>query len=403
MKQDWHKYDEQLLSNECSVKKNVSSEKNKEAIFSFEKDCIVRGITKARIIKYLYSLKLIDQYFKKDFDKVTKEDIINFVALLEKRNISEWTRHSYKVVLKRFFKWFYQCEDEYPQIVKWIKASVNKNKKPHLNQGELLIEEDVQKLIENAANLRDKAFIAILWETGCRIAEIATLTMRTVKFDEHGAILTVTGKTGTRTVRIINSTAYLTNWLNTHPAQNNDAPIWVNIGNVNRNQQLKYSAIRKMLNTLFNKALIKKPCNPHTFRHSRATYLANHLTEFQMNNYFGWTQGSNMPRTYVHLSGKDIDGTLFRLNGIQDTTTKQESILKPKKCQRCNYLNSYEHRFCSKCGNVIDIKEAIKLQEETELIQQKREFSDEIMNKLFADPDIQNLIKTKLIQKQTIA
>jgi hypothetical protein len=40
---------------------------------------------------------------------------------------------------------------------------------------------------------------------------------------------------------------------------------------------------------------------------SRATYLANYLTEAQMCAWFGWVPGSRVPGRYVHLSGRDID------------------------------------------------------------------------------------------------
>lgn len=39
----------------------------------------------------------------------------------------------------------------------------------------------------------------------------------------------------------------------------------------------------------------EKPVNPHHFRHSRATYLANYLTEAQMCEWFGWVHGSRVP------------------------------------------------------------------------------------------------------------
>ncbi|MEA3378864.1 MAG: hypothetical protein U9Q69_04460 [Nanoarchaeota archaeon] len=52
-----------------------------------------------------------------------------------------------------------------------------------------------------------------------------------------------------------------------------------------------------MIRKLFKEAGVDKKHNPHTFRHSRASYLANYLTEFQMNQYFGWVQGSDMPST----------------------------------------------------------------------------------------------------------
>jgi len=44
--------------------------------------------------------------------------------------------------------------------------------------------------------------------------------------------------------------------------------------------------------------------------------MANYLTEAQMNLYFGWVQGSDMPSVYVHLSGRDVDDAILKANGI---------------------------------------------------------------------------------------
>lgn len=400
--EDWHKYSEKLASTENFVKVHVKNERNKWLIFDFEKDIVAREISKPRIIRYLVALKKIDEWLGKDFDKATKDDIISLLSNIEKQQLSVWTKHSYKVIIKRFYKWLFQCEDTYPDIVRWIKTNVKKKLQKLPNEGEMLTEEEVQKLIDSAQNLRDKAFVSLLWETGCRVGELATLRIRSLNFDEHGVILSVYGKTGARNVRVINSNSYLASWLNTHPSrQTREAPLWVNIGQRNNGKQWEWAAIRKMLKMLFQKAKVQKKSNPHSFRHARATYLANHLTEFQMNSYFGWVQGSDMPSTYVHLSSRDIDSTLLKLNGIQTNQVKQEVLIKPKKCSRCSFINAYEHKYCSKCGSIIDLAESLKIQEEAKIMEKKRQFSDEIMNKLFSDPEMQEYIKTRLVALQT--
>jgi integrase len=43
------------------------------------------------------------------------------------------------------------------------------------------------------------------------------------------------------------------------------------------------------LNNIVKRARI----DGHSFRHSRATWLANKLTEAQMKEHFGWTQSSD--------------------------------------------------------------------------------------------------------------
>jgi len=59
-----------------------------------------------------------------------------------------------------------------------------------------------------------------------------------------------------------------------------------------------------------------KKVHPHKLRHSRATFLASKLTEAQMNQIFGWKQGSDMPSIYVHLSGRDMDDAILGVYGF---------------------------------------------------------------------------------------
>ena len=82
-----------------------------------------------------------------------------------------------------------------------------------------------------------------------------------------------------------------------------------------RNKLLTYNGARGILIRLASRAGIKKRVNPHGFRHARATNLADHLTEAQMNEYLGWVQSPKMTSIYVHLSGRDVDKALLKLHG----------------------------------------------------------------------------------------
>jgi integrase/recombinase XerD len=111
------------------------------------------------------------------------------------------------------------------------------------------------------------------------------------------------GKTGGRRVRVIFSAKALAQWMNHHPAAEDlDAPLWTNFESVGSVLRLEYSACRKMFNEAAKRCHIKKRVNPHSFRHARASTLANVLTEAQMNEYLGWIPVSRMPAAYVHLS-----------------------------------------------------------------------------------------------------
>ena len=399
MAYDIHNYDRELEKGRDAVKKASISERNKEIIFEFEKYLIVRNISKPRIIKYLGELRRTAIKLGKDLDKANKQDIIDLVCDMQQGSYTEWTKKTNKAVLKRFYKWLKGGDKRYPEEVEWIDTHMPRSKRTLPKTEDLLTQGDISKLIEAANNLRDRALIAMLWESGGRIGEIGNQEVGGISFDKYGGVVTLNGKTGPRAVRLINSASYLANWLSIHPKRDDKhAPLWVSIGNNNRNRFISYGMILQMLKKLFKKVGIKKRFNPHIFRHSRATFLANHLTEFQMNQYFGWVQGSDMPSTYVHLSGKETDTALLKLNGIEVNENKEEQTQKPRICKRCDTINPALNKFCCKCGAVLDVKSAMEMEAKFKEQIDARNKTDNIMNNLIKDPEVQEFLARKLEQ-----
>ncbi|MEM2751143.1 MAG: tyrosine-type recombinase/integrase, partial [Nitrososphaerales archaeon] len=165
------------------------------------------------------------------------------VYKIERKDYSPFTKHDYKVVLKKFYKWLCGGE-EYPEQVKWIKTTLKM--KDELLPEDLLTEDEVMKLVDKADSLRDKAFIITLYESGARIGELDSLRIKDVVFEENYARLMLEGKTGSRRVIVVASTPYLQAWIQSHPLKNNpDAPLWINIGTVNRYKPMSYPALAK--------------------------------------------------------------------------------------------------------------------------------------------------------------
>lgn len=386
---------EQVLKN---IEKDPAiSKKNKKAIFKFKENCLAEGLSFGRIVRYMYDLRNLAQWLGKDFEDVTKDDIKALVGNIEKKTFyvkrfgkerpyQESTKRDYKIAIRKFYKSIKETED-YPEEVKWIKTHDKKCEKIRLPE-DMLSEEDIKKLLNFADNPRDRAFISVLYESGCRIGEMLFLRIKHVKFDEFGAQLLVNGKTGFRRVRIITSAPFLTEWINKHPKKDEpESPLWI----TRNSTQINYAAVRKNLMTIAKKADIKKKINPHNFRHSRATYLANHLTEAQMKEFFGWVQASDMASIYVHLSGRDVDNALLKVYGIKNNEEKEESELKPKNCPRCKEVNSFSNKFCSKCGMILD--EELR----NERIQQDldRKNADQILNNLLEDEEFKEMFLRK--------
>jgi len=297
-------------------------------------------------------LRIIAENNNIDYENATKEDIENIILWLKERDdINETTKLDYKIVLKRFYRWI--GDGEYPECVEWIKTT-DKNNNSKLPE-DMLKEEDIIDLIEASKNLRDKAFISILWETGARIGELIDLTVGSLKDHKRGYQIVVKGKTGARRLLLIESVPHLRAYLDKHPrGDDKEGPLWVNVGEPNKGKKSNYRGLTKAIKEAGKRAGIDKPLNPHHFRHSRATYLANRFTEAQMCQWLGWKQGSRMPAKYIHMSGRDVDSTYARMHGIEEKE-EEDSKLSPQNCPRCDETVSPEAKFCYRCGQALSV------------------------------------------------
>jgi integrase/recombinase XerD len=345
-------YSNKLVSNEIdNVNEANILQADKELILKFGTKCKARQLSDSRTRKYLWHLRKIAEVTP-SLNEGNKDSIDQFLSWLEQQPLSEHTKSDYRITLSVFYKWIeaeelgMTTEDLVrqrlePKLIMNLKVK-SKNKQQKLPE-QLLTEEEILLLIQNASNPRDKAFIAMLFESGARISELGTLQIKNITFIEQGMAIQVDGKTGPRRIFLVTSKEYLKNWLNQHPdVSNPEAPLW--IGDYLK-QQIKYSMFRKILIQTAKKAKIIKPINPHQFRHSRATILAQHLTEQQLKVYLGWTPDSKMAGVYVHI--KQVDDAILNMYGMKIETQEQTKMLS-RKCI-CGTENEPTIQFCKQC------------------------------------------------------
>ncbi|MEM3027401.1 MAG: phage integrase N-terminal SAM-like domain-containing protein, partial [Candidatus Bathyarchaeia archaeon] len=136
---------------------NPMRERDRELLEEFKKNLLSEGLTEARVAKYLDTLRRVSEMLNKPFEEATVDDVKDLVYRLERSGYSPWTKHDYKVALKRFYKWLKGNNEEYPPEVKWIKTTLKA--KDELLPEDLLTEEEISRLLGACDNPRDKAFI----------------------------------------------------------------------------------------------------------------------------------------------------------------------------------------------------------------------------------------------------
>lgn len=226
--------------------------------------------------------------------------------------------------------------------------------------------------------------------------EILNLKVKDIKFSVtddgiHYAEVRITqGKTGPRTVPLIDSLPYLKEWLEEHPMGNAfDSNVFISQGN-NHGSKLtsdglsshydyyKTKYFPKLLddNTvpLSDKAFIKnmltKPWNLYVFRHSALTDKSQILSESVLKDHAGWTMSSKMTQIYIHLSGESSKILLQMRGVIRKNDADEANALKTRQCPNCFEPNRPDSQFCIKCRIVLSLEsynDVLKRQKEKEL------------------------------------
>ena len=182
-----------------------------------------------------------------------------------------------------------------------------------------------------------------------------------------------------------------------------EAPLW--LSSKGEKQGIRRHHLHGIVNKRARQAGIKKRVHPHLFRHTRATHLANSLTEAQMREFFGWTKRSEIPAVYVHLSGRDIDQALLKHYGVKAAEEKQgEEVLKLAECPRCKFVNPAGAKFCMRCSMVLDSREARILDDRLKhadnaqvlLVRYLVEHAPEMLEKILKQPEIKQELEKAL-------
>jgi site-specific recombinase XerD len=331
------------------------SDARRETFMRFVRDMELKGLSRSTVLGYVKAVRTLDCDGKR-YEELTGEDLMSWMERIGSNGWSEGTVNLFRMRVKHFLRWLHGCRsvrDPTPEPLRVIQQRRTRRTLPKgiLSRGE------IRRLVDACDSQRDRALVFVTYELGPRDAEVLGTKIKDAEFDQFGAVLRISGKTGERRVRLIESVPDLKLWISMHPQGNDpDAPLWLKRGS----GALGFAGFYYLLEKLGRKAGLNKHVYPYLFRHSRATHLANVLTEAQMREFFGWTKNSDMPSVYVHLSGRDVDSTLLKHYGIKVEAPTEDDQLEPKTCPWCKTLNSASARFCQSCNAPLDPASASK-------------------------------------------
>jgi site-specific recombinase XerD/ribosomal protein L40E len=322
---------------------------------------------------------------------MNKEEVNQCLEWLKTKLHTDQSWNGYVGTIRTVYKWLYERDggEGFPDSVRRVK--LQRVRREDYVRTKLLSEHEVRALIEAADNPRDKSMVSICWEGGFRLGELLSMTVGGCERTSVGYNVTVTGKTGTRTIPIVLTAPLLEMWLYCHPAKDNrESNVWTKRRG-DRFQAVGLAEAHKILKVLAKRADLKRNVHWYMLRHSTATFYArNNVNEAAMRKVFGWTANSNMTSVYTHLVPGDVEDTVLALRGVKKVEKRiPEHMLEPLKCFKCGTLNPFDAKHCVSCGMVLDREEAQYLIERDKVLRE--------IGELLKDPQI--LERLKLLKK----
>jgi integrase/recombinase XerD len=335
------------------------------------------------ILNTLIALSRISK--RKEFKDFTRADLVEFMNRFRKDDSEDpthkWigTYNANLISIAKFFKWLYTPNIEptkrpKPEVI----DNLPKLKCPRrysYDPSDMWDAKDNYIFLKYCPNCRDRCFHSMEIDTAARPHELLRLAIKDIEFiddvDKKYARIVVNGKTGQRTLPLIDSIPYVTQWISEHPQRDNRETLLLPNLFTGKSVQVSsiyktYERYREYFTKLLSrdipaedknqiKKLLKKPWNPYVLRHSAITEKSGILkTDSKLRQYAGWSVGSNMNVRYQHFSGGEATNDLLVAAGIINEDKQSINILQSKTCPSCRQPNTPDAHFCYKCKSVMD-------------------------------------------------
>jgi len=304
---DVHKKDKYYQNKINKIKDDTElSERNKDIILKYLNDSELGKTIKKGQRKKIgagrnlqtagFLNKMAKDWFKKDLDKVTIENMETFIHNLEKGKIlsrynkpySSEQKSNIKKFIRKFYKHILTEGKYYPDLVDWIDTSF----KETLVEAVPKLKEGVWEIVELIPDIRRKALVWVAWDSGFREGELINCRLKDIEKTEDG-IYYITcrhSKTKPRTVSLPYSSELLDRWLKEFDGKREDQ-LW------NTSRVMFYKTVK-----LYGKKAHNQNITVHMLRHTSASFWASRLDRASFCKRFGWSYSSNTPDRYIDFA-----------------------------------------------------------------------------------------------------
>ena len=295
-------------------------------------------------------------------ENLTTAAILKKKAEMDRKGLMKNTMHGYLISLKRFLKWAREeglAAGVDPKKIAGIKTPPIDASR--LEPEDMLKPADIAELVETEPRSRNRAILALLFDSGLRPAEAVALTWKDVNFDEYGCTVRTNGKTGKeRYIRLTASAGHMAAWRRDYPTMiTDDAPVFV--ASYSPYEPVTYNSIRK----IFKAAIARVPRlgDKHLYimRHSFVTDLIERgIPESAIKKMAWGNLKTPMIERYGHVGEDYVDREVLDRAGIKRGERKpRDASFDAAQCDRCGEVNPPRAEHCMRCGRPLTERAAM--------------------------------------------
>lgn len=385
---------------------NINPFISKEALESldhFYEELRKEGSTEKNIQdKFRSTLTILCYVANMDLKNAKREDCKNINAWINNSNYGYYRRENLRVALKKIFRFWKKTGKNNPKEV-WDVIRPKNDKKPKPKKPKKLIRtnEEVDEIIKNLGNNRDKFYVALLWNTAGRPTEIETCKFKQIYELNDNLIIDLntakeSGDEGDRKIILVYALPYYHRWKAEYKERfgiKNDDDLNEmfifrkftdndKLKKIDKNMPLCHGYFSKLFTELANK-LHLSDFTPKIFRkYSISRWERLGVPYALIKKMSGHAKNSQAIEHYSFHDETDGYSQLLRIEGVEERKNVIKEVSPIIKCKRCNKENKSKNETCEFCGFPLTeemiIREQIKREGELEKL--KKAMKEELEN-----------------------
>lgn len=378
-----------------------------ESLEKFYEELRKEGSTEKNIQdKFKSTLTILSYVINMNLKNAKRKDCKNLNAWINNSNYGYYRRENLRVALRKVFRFWKKTGQNNPKET-WdvIRPKTYKKPKPKKPKKLIRTNEEVDTIIKNLGNNRDKFYIALLWNTAGRPTEIENCKFKQIyEFNENIIIDLNTAKEsgdeGDRKIILVYALPYFHRWKAEYKERFgikkdddlNEMFVFRKFtGKAKKeNKPICHGYYSKMFKTLAEKLKLFD-FTPKIFRkYAISRWERLSVPHAIIKKLSGHTKNSMAIESYSFHEESDGYSQLLRIEGIEESKKVAKEVSPIIKCKRCHKENISKNEVCEFCGFGLTeeaiIQQQIRKEDELEILRKEmRRELEEMYTKLIRE------------------